>query len=616
MFHGEEAATTSSRAADSGDQVAPPAAAASAPTTVSYRLQVEAPNELRRLLVTYLDLSRFQSAAAGDVVTNAELDRLAAASPAQARSLLETEGYFNPQVNVVRSDPPDDKPLFELKVEPGPRTVVRSWEIKGQGPLQNSIEVGNEDAKDLMKSVIKNWPMKEEEPFRQAEWNSAKNEALAQLRSEGYPLAAWTSTEARIDAKTHEAALAATFDSGPLFHLGEIRIEGLQRYDEGAIRNVADFEPGTPYSEKRLLDFQERLGKVGLFESASVEVNPDTENADAMPVIVKVREQSLQTATTGIGFSDSTRERVSLEHTHRRPFGFNVKAHNKFEIGRNSRSWDGDLLSNPANKQYRNLLSAGVSRLDASGEITIASHVRSGRSQETERIERLIYGELLTNKVTTQDTSQQTTQQAADLVNPRTSQAATINYNWVWRDVDNLILPTRGLTSTTQVAGGYARSNFANSGVFTRLYSRNTLYWPLGRSWFTQTRLEYGQVFAADRVGIPDTLMFRAGGDDSVRGYGYHDIAVLRNGVTTSGRKLLTASAEIAHPFTAKRPELWWAAFLDAGTVVDQWSDADPVLGYGLGVRYRSPVGPLRIDWAYGEQVHKGRLHLSVGIAF
>ena len=78
---------------------------------------------------------------------------------------------------------------------------------------------------------------------------------------------------------------------------------------------------------------------------------------------------------------------------------------------------------------------------------------------------------------------------------------------------------------------------------------------------------------------------------------------------------LLTGSAEIARPISPRLPALWGAAFIDAGNAADSWQNVNPVLGYGVGLRWRSPVGPLRLDLAYGQSVQKIRMHLSVGIA-
>jgi translocation and assembly module TamA len=593
-----------------------PAAPASAPdnATVSYRLEIQAPDNLRKMLQTYLDLARFQTAPQAEGITDAELIRLSNASPAQARQLLETEGFFNPVVTVSRADPPDDTPLITLRVTPGPQARVGQWDLKASGELQKLAEGGDEAAKVLIANLRRQWGLKRDDPFSQSAWSSAKNTLLAQLRADGYPTATWGDTEARVDARSNQVAVDLTYDSGPLFLLGELRIEGIERYSELAIRNVADFGPGTPYSERRLLDFQERLGKLNLFQSVTVEIDPDPSKAKATPVTVKVREQLKQQAQAGVGFSDNTRERFTLEHRHRRPFGLNLQTYNKLEIGRYLRTWEGNLLGDPGKGQYRPLLGGGSSWLKTTDDITTSWHVRAGRSLVTERIDRLIYGEYLSATV-------------RNVFLETTNQALTANYNWVWRDLDSMLLPTRGLTSVIQAAGGYSRSNEQDNGPFSRLYTRNTLYWRFPRSsWYWQARAEYGQIYAKENIGIPETLLFRAGGDDSVRGYGYRELGVrrdvtlpdgqTRSNVLFSARKLVTASLEVAHPFSDKRPAFWWATFVDAGAAIDQWSEFKPSYGYGVGVRWRSPVGPLRIDWAYGQAVHQGRLHFSVGIAF
>ena len=66
----------------------------------------------------------------------------------------------------------------------------------------------------------------------------------------------------------------------------------------------------------------------------------------------------------------------------------------------------------------------------------------------------------------------------------------------------------------------------------------------------------------------------------------------------------------------ASLPALWGAVFIDAGRAVEHWHDYKPALGYGVGLRWRSPIGPLKVDLAWGDELHKLRLHFTVGIAF
>jgi translocation and assembly module TamA len=198
-----------------------------------------------------------------------------------------------------------------------------------------------------------------------------------------------------------------------------------------------------------------------------------------------------------------------------------------------------------------------------------------------------------------------------------------LNQANVWRNVDSVILPTDGYALSGQVGLGYAggpASSYtpdATYGPYARLYGRLTRYWPLPGSFYLQGRVEMGQIVVGTNVAMPDAEQWRAGGEESVRGYAWRSLAPFdRKGNIVGGNSLLTSSVEIAHPFTASLPSVWWAAFVDAGSAASRFNDMKAVVGYGLGVRVRSPVGPLKIDWSWGEAVHRGRLDLSIGVAF
>jgi translocation and assembly module TamA len=577
-------------------QVAPPSRA-------QYRVEVIAPDELRPLLVDYLDLSRFQNAPDTEAIDANELTRLAGAAPAQARALLETEGYFAAVVETSRSAGDQGLPVVRVHVEPGPRSRVESVQFVVRGELQDAAAETGGDAAQLLATLRKGWGLPEGAPFRQAAWTAAKTTTLARARAEGYPAASWQQTAAKVDATRHTVALQLELDSGALYRLGELRVEGLQRYDESTVRRLSTFGAGAPYSERLLLDYQERLQKLGLFESATVELEPNPATPAATPVIVRVRELTLQQATIGVGVSANTGPRITLEHRHRRPFDLDWVATNKFELGSALKSWNGELISHPLEGLYRNLVAGKAERLRSGEEIRTAWTARLGRTQDTQRIERLYFGELTHARV--------------DNTAGRTrSEAITANYHWVYRDVDSALLPTSGYTLSLQSAIGRSRNSTEQNGPFGRGYGRLTVYQPLGRAWYASARVELGNIFAANSVGVPDTLLFRAGGDDSVRGYAYRTLGPVVDGAVTSGRVMFTGSAEIARPVSARLPAVWWAAFVDAGNAATHWNELRPAVGYGLGLRWRSPVGPLRVDLAYGEEVHRVRLHLSVGIAF
>jgi translocation and assembly module TamA len=157
----------------------------------------------------------------------------------------------------------------------------------------------------------------------------------------------------------------------------------------------------------------------------------------------------------------------------------------------------------------------------------------------------------------------------------------------------------------------------AAPGLATRALIRGIVksvaFIPLGRDNNVTLRAEAGAVGASAREGVPSVLLFRTGGDTTVRGYAFESLGVKSGDATVGGRYYALASAEATHYFT---PTLGAAVFVDAGNASDDWRHLSPVLGYGVGARVKTPIGPLRIDVAYGQQSRDVRLHLSVGLTF
>jgi translocation and assembly module TamA len=565
------------------------------------RLEVEAPRALDDLLETHLDLARLGVIAPGAALEETELARLVASTPDQARELLKTEGYFSPQVDVERL--PGDPPVVRVRVRPGPRVHVRDVSIETRGPLAEATARGEAHAREAQQALRHNWPLPPGAPFRNPLWSSGKRDALAQLRAQAYLDADWDDTRARIDGDRHTADLSLVAESGPLYRTGPMRIRGLEAHDEETVRNIANFDPGTIATEALLLDFQERLQNTNLFDRATVIVQPDAADPSAAPVDVQVRERKLQEATFGIGVSADVGARTTVEHVHRRPFGWAAIARNEFEVSQLRRSWEGELSTHVLPGLWRNLVGGGAERIESDTDVVVSGRVRVGRAQNTRPIDRLVFLEF--------DRSLRRSSQGREQSN-----ALGLHYHGIWRDVDDTLLPTRGHVWAGQVGTGVAESVPGERGPFSRLYGRYRGYWPLGRQWYSQARVELGQVVARDGVKVPESLLFRAGGDDSVRGYAYRSLTPQVNGVDTSGRVIFTTSVEAAHPLLARMPELWGAVFVDAGRAADRFSDLKPAVGAGVGLRYRSPIGPVSLDVAYGEEVRKFRLHLNVGVTF
>jgi translocation and assembly module TamA len=595
-------------------EVGPVAAAQAAASAASpaadrqgVRVEIDAPGNLKALLESQLDLVRFGHLAREDIA-DTEWSRLIDSAPAQVRDLLQTEGYFNPQVRVERrvAAAGELTDVVQLKVDAGPQAVIERVTIEAEGELEREARGGDPQARAVLARLTSGWELAAGMPFRNPSWSAAKAAALARLRASGYATANWTGTKADVDAGTNQVRLFLVVDSGPLFRFGELVVEGLVRQDLETVRNLVALHAGSPVTDAVVLDFQERLQKSGLFETISVVLDADPSQAAHARINVRVREYPLQTYTVGLGVSANTGPRASVEQVYRRVFGFAALARNKVEFGKLRKAWDGDISTHAALDLYRNFVGAAVEQLTSSTDTVLSQRVRVGRAQDGQRIERSLY---LQGERSVRKTLDETV---------RTNAIATsVNYTGVWRELDSLVLPTQGWSFNGQVALGQSHGSNAVSGPFSRLYLRLTGYQPLGRSgWYSQGRVEFGQVLLRPGGVVPEPEQFRAGGDDSVRGYAYRSLGPLVDGAVGSGNVLYTVSTELAHNIVKTIPDLWGAVFIDAGNAADTFNQLHPAVGMGVGVRWRSPVGPLRLDWAYGREVHKTRIHFSVGITF
>ena len=597
-------------------------------------LSVEAPSPFKALLEKYLDIERAARLPEDDSPDDTEWARLVAAAPAQGRALAQTEGYFRAEVTVA-ADAKDAHRIL-IKLVPGEPATVGRFTLEFDGELARQAESGDTKALDLEGKLRDEWELQQGQVFRNGNWDGAKAQTLAALRNEGYAAAQWTATASQVDPATNKARLFLVADTGPRFLAGDLVVEGLERQPERNVRLLAGFGPGAPLTQQRLLDYQDRLQKTGLFDQVAVIYDPDPAQAAHASVTVHVHEQSLQQATVALGYNSLTGPRVTLEHVDRNIFGLAATLSNKVQWGKDIQSLDTSLTTHPAESYHSWITGASVSSIQSTSDLVRAGAVRFGRTQNSNALDRMTYAEI---ERSIQCTPEQLVTVPDDpfIYNCIDARAVSLNQANVWRNVDSVILPTKGYSLSGQVGVGYAGGPhsvddpIATYGPYTRLYGRITQYWPLANSFYLQGRFEMGQVVVKNHVQMPDAEQWRAGGEDSVRGYDWRSLAPHDNlGNVVGGNSLVTGSIELAHPFTESLPSVWWATFFDVGTAATRFSeltlhgspsDAHPSeavigRGYGVGVRWRSPVGPLKIDVSKGEGIHHIHLDLSVGVVF
>ena len=578
---------------------------------IKYAVAIDAPRPIEKLLKDNLDLLRWQGNPRLDLD---QLQRLVKAAPEQAKTLIATEGYYSPRVS-AGLDTSGATPIARVLVEPGEPVIVGDVELVLQG--FEPVEGG---AKPLDSADLRSrWTMPVGKRFRQADWETAKRDLLRQVIQNRYPRAQLVESSAIVDPDVNRALLKVVLDSGPEVRFGELRIEGLKRYAPAVILNLNEIKPGEVYNEAAMQAFQARLQDTGYFSGVEVstdqtetlaediEALADEQQADApkkpvenplvLPLLVRVTENKQKNISVGLGISTNTGNRAQVTYDDLSVYGLRLKSNLIAETKRQSARADFYFPTKP--KGYNDGFGAGFERNDVQGETTAVASLAVRRAWGSPLLERSITLEYLSEK------------RSVAGVPDRSSKSIPLTYNFTKRELDNLLLPTKGYVFNAQAVA--AVLPILTDERFLRLTTRYITYRPMGESGTLVLRGEAGALGSRQKAGVPATFLFRAGGDQSVRGYGYQELGVREGEAIVGGRYLLTGSAEYQYWF---RPPWGVAFFYDAGNAADSIKDLKPESGYGIGARWRSPVGPINVDIAYGQAVKKARLHFSLGFTF
>lgn len=527
----------------------------------------------------------------GAEADEAALEAVRREARSKAAEIVATEGYFSPEIEVRAA-----AGTLSVSVAPGPRTEVADVAIEVRGDL----------TAERREALLAAWPLRQGMAFRDADWREAKQALLRRLLERDFPAATLADSRAEVDPASALARLHATYETGPRHVFGELQITGLSRYGPALVRRYSHIEPGAPYDEAQLLALQEALQRTPYFSSVSVEIAeverpPGAETVQA-PVAVHVRERAPHRLSFGVGVSTDTGVQTEAIY---QGFDFldrawQVEAGVRLEQLRQSFYADIHLPPVGARRDSFGML---TDREDIQGLLRRRLALGAVRIQTHGPAQAPVEGRYALNW-------QREIREPQD-ARATTSTALTLDGTWTLRRVDDAVDPRRGFVAQFQ-AGGGAKALLSDQN-FLRLRGRYQHFLPVAERDVLTLRGELGATLAASRAGVPQDFLFRAGGAQSVRGYGYQSLGVEEGDAIVGGRYLAVASAEYTHWFD---PKWGAAAFIDAGNAGDDRHALDPAVGYGAGARWKSPAGPLAVDLAYGQRERQLRLHFSLAIAF
>jgi len=551
-------------------------------------------------------------------------------------------GYYRASAKATPIATGKDAWRLDLSVQPGPPQVVSSAQVDIVGPGAGLAELQQWKA---------DWPLVAGRVMDQTVWATEKQHALDLAETHGYLGARFTEQRIELDLERNEASTRLVLDSGPQAVMGTVRFEQ-EAVREGVLDLLPRFTEDQPYDSWMLEKFRLDLWRTGYFDN--VEIIEERRLEEVPPhvnLVVRADRRVPNTYQGSLGFGTDTGIRAQVlwsryllsdrgDHFDM-GLGWQQKFNqfsfrSSYRLPRETRArefWTSDLLINRQRQDVR------VKETDTSedyfeltsGDVTDYS-LKAGRlivrdfERGYQQIFETWYGQYLYETVAfdladvARDLGYGTPQ--SDLGGYTESLSAlAVGVNWDWPDIRGTGFDTVGHHERAWLTS--ANGAWGSERDFNQAYLSSSWNYRLGERWklllrgevgYTDARVDEVQLdlpdanFQLSVTDLPNLYRFKAGGSRSVRGYSFESLS--NNGLGSNN--IVTVSAEVE--FKVRRD---WslAAFYDAGNAFNDWSSYDLRKGAGVGIRWYSIVGPIRLDLAQAQDLEgkPWRLHFTIG---
>lgn len=547
-------------------------------------LQIEGvPDELANNVRAFLSIASLESQS---ITNESRLRYLHRRAEDEVRQSLEPFGYYNPSVAVDLQQLPNGDWLASYQIDAGVRTQLERVDIQITG-------AGATDA--AFTTLVETTPMQTGAPLRHPDYENLKSRLQSTAAERGYYRAVFERSRIVVDRLSNRAVVEITYATGQRTRISEIRFEK-SPISEDLLRRYLRFSEGDYLDVGQLIDLQGALIDSNYF--AEVEVLPllSELKEGEIPIQVSLTPRPRNLYQAGIGFGTDTGARLQLGVERRYVNSRGHKMDARIRLSQIRNDLTGSYMipgSDPRFDQY------GIrSRYSDENSDTIESRTYAVGAIWQKQIgdwERVLSLDLEQEQYTF-DT--QTRDQL--LLIPRAQFNKTV--------VDDRFDTRKGHSVGLGIAG--ASESLLSDVNLLQLTLSGKRVDPIGDNWRLLSRFDLGALVSSSFDQVPASMRFYAGGDNSVRGYDYQKLGpVSDQGSVVGGKYLMVASVETDYMF---RPDWRLAAFADAGNAFNDYSD--PIkTSLGVGVRWQSPVGPIRLDLAKPISDSGFRIHFTLG---
>ena len=551
------------------------------------------PNEQRDAVRTSLTLNNYdkRDISAGEL--RAEYRK----AEGQIKGALEAFGFYEPRVTRHLTGDEASGWTARFDVAPGDPVIVREThvEVAGEGKEQRRVA-----------EAVTAFAPKVGQRLDHATYEASKSVIDTTLRGAGFLDAKYTNRRVSVRPEDYSAVVDLSWDSGPRYKFGAVRFSGDAQFPEEFLREFVPWREDAYFNSEQVLNFQQRLVDADYFALVSVQPALDEKKDGSVPldVLLKRDERTVYSGEVYYSTDFGIGVRVGAERRWLNDKGHKADA----KVEYSERLQEASVhykIPRPARNDGS--YDFGVGYRDETTDVNRSRNFQLAATRSEKRWHGFTRTMGLKYLVGDFEIGQD-----EDNLEYGNSNLLFAEATLSRRRLNDRLAPRKGFV--LELGGRLASEAIASDTDFAQLFGRLTWLMPQGDTGRFKLRGEVGAMTVGNFDALPPDLRFYAGGDRSLRGFDYHEIGeVSANGNIIGGEYLAVASAEYERYFN----ESWGAGvFVDAGDAFIEGFSLN--VGVGLGLRWRSPLGPIRVDVGFPVQSslpteQSWRLHVLLG---
>ncbi|AXA85104.1 hypothetical protein DCD74_10785 [Lysobacter oculi] len=535
-------------------------------------------------------------------ITVRRLDYLLETAQDEAREALEPFGHYSPTVNVRQSGDANAL-VVTLDIDPGAPVRVR----------REDVRISNEGGDDrYMKEELAAFAPKPGEVFTHPEYEASKARITRRLAERGYFDADFTARRVEVTRAENAADIDLAWDSGLRYDMGEVSFVQAPKeiIDPGLLEKLIYWQEGEYYHQGRLDRLRKSLVSLDYFSRIDIDPRPQDAVDYLVPVTVTLTPAKRSVYNLGLSFGTDSGAgfTAGMERRYLNRRGHKALAQLDWAQKRKTLTLQYRV---PAFRWLDGWYTGSLQAADEQNDYIDTRRLEfvASRSGEINRYLTAIASlhalrERWAYEVDGNGSGE-------PLYNYATYTYPSLRAEYI--DADDRLFPRDGRGATLMLRGGVAGAG--SDANFAQLHAGVRWFKGLGKRNRLLVRGEVGHTWTDSLVDIPPSLRFYAGGDRSIRGYGWREVGPRIDGsdrgrmYAIGAKNVVTGSVEFERYFT---PTWGAAVFVDSGSAFNNRPDWRT--GVGIGARWKSPVGPIRIDIARGLDQPDSSFQLYIGL--